>query len=484
MGKRLPLAAAGALVALVACASIAGIEEPDETSKAEGADGGDDGVRQPAPGIAITPESISLTASCSGAGDPAFITIKNDNDTAADYELQVPEGAAFALRDANDASTATVKGSVPPKGLVLVYLRATPTRAGSFPSQVLVHVNGETTQLPVQVTVNGGALAFSPNLVDFGEVRQQTTSPPQTIEIENTGTDAVNLLGLVPTPASDAGAEFAIDIGAGSVNIGPGAKATVTATLLPGAAGQPVSAIFEPQTQEPTCGALPQLTLEGTRVNQDVTVNPVSLAFGDVDCQSGGGATKTITISNYGNMPVDFNVSTPPSSWFDVTPGGPSVPKANGNTPGQQTITVKLKPVGSTIGNHTDPVEVAIMGPAPKTTTVTATVRSVGGILSISPTTLSGFGEGTTKSFTIRNTGNKFIYARHTSSNAGAFAVDGTSALTPGLPLPVNVKFVAQQSGTHQADITTTRTSSPPIILPESGNLCEPPAVVKVSATK
>lgn len=487
-GKRLPIAAAGALVTLVACASIAGLEDPDEAPSNGGADGGDG--RQPAPGISVTPEALTLTASCAGAGDPAFITIKNDNDTTASYELQVPEGSAFALRDPSDASVANVKGSVPPKGLVLVYLRATPTKAGNFPGQVIVSVNGEVTQVPVQVTVNGGSLSFSPDLVDFGEVRQQTTSPPQTIEIVNTGTEAVNVLGLVQAPASDAGAEFAIDTGTGSLNIAPGGKATATATLLPGAAGPPVSAVYEPQTQEPTCGALPKLTLEGTRVNQDVTVNPVSLDFGEVDCQSAGGATRTITVSNYAtNMPAEFAVTTPPNSWFEVSADSTSVPPANGAEPGKRTITVKLKAVGSAMGNHSDPIEVDVKSPVPgKKTTATASVKSVGGVLSISPVTLSGFSMDQTRSFGVRNTGNKFVYVRHTSSNTNAFTiVNGTSAspLTPGsfLPLNVDVKFVAQAAGTYQADITTERGNAPPPF-PQSGNLCEPAPVVKASATK
>ncbi len=486
--KPLPLAAAGALVALVACANLAGLEDPDPSASSNAADGGENGLAS-GRGFSVTPESVTLTTSCSGAGEPAYISIENQSDAPAEYELQVPDGSAFALRAENDASVGKLQGTLPARGVVLVYLSATPTKAGTFAGQMIVRVGEQTTQVPVQVIVNGGTLELSPDLVDFGEVQQQRTSQPQTIQIANVGTEPVNVLGFVRTPPGNAGAEFAIDLGAGSVNIAPGKQATVSARLLPDAAGPPVSELFEPRTQEPTCGALPKLTLEGTRVNQDVTVNPASLDFGEVGCQTAGGATRTITVSNYGPSPADFTVSTSPTSWFEVSTDATSVPKATGGTPGTRTITVKLKPVGSAIGDHAEPIEVNVTTLVPpKKTTVTASVKSVGAVLTISPAALNGFANDQTRPFTVKNTGNKFVYVRHTSSNTGAFAIvnnSNESALTPGafFPTSVDVKFVAQANGTHSADIVTARINSP-LLFPESANLCEPPAVVKVTATK
>ena len=482
---RLLLAVATALSALAACATIAGLEGTPPTAADDG--GPDGGGRELSEGITVTPESIAITTSCSGAGETKYITIDNQGDVAASYELEVPEGSAFALRDDADASATNVKGTVPPKQLVIVYLRVTSAKAGTFDGQVIVRVGERVTQVPVKVTVNGGALAFFPDLVDFGEVRQKTASMPQSIDIENTGTEAVNVLGFVRTPPSDAGAEFSVSAG-GSINVPPGEKAKVTATLLAGDAGAPVTSTFAPETQSPTCGELPTLTLKGTRVNQDVTVNPVSLDFGDVDCASAGGATRTITVSNYGGASAALAVSTPGSSWFDVSAGAPSVPPASGDKPGTTPITVTLKPVGATFGTHSDPIVVEVTGPETKTTTVTATVKSVGAVLAISPLTLSGFAPDGTKSFGVRNTGNGFVYVRHTSSNTGAFKIDNGTSETPLAPgsifaLNVDVTFVAEAAGTHQAQITTTRIGSPPLY-PRSGNLCEPAPVVQASATK
>ena len=436
--------------------------------------------------ISVTPASIALSASCAGAGSPEYFTVKNEGSADADYEIQVPEGSAFALRADDDASVGKLTGKLPAGGVVIVYVRATPTKAGTFSGQVIVKVGDHTRQVPVQVTVEGGSLALTPSLLDFGEVRQNTASQPQTIEIENSGTQAVNVLGF--EPSSGVPGPFQVDLGAGSLNIGPGQKATVTATFYPEAAGPQVSAELVPTTQVPTCGEVPKLTLRGTSVNQDVTVNPVSLDFGDVDCVSPGGASKTITVSNYATTPATFTVSAPPTSWFSVAASDMTVAPATGNAPATQTITVTLKPVGTDIGSHAEPIEIDVTGAIAKKTTVTANVKSVGGIIEVVPKMLDNFRpDQATRSFGVRNVGNKYVYVRHVSSNPDAFAVSSSTnqnALSTGIPIfvSVDVNFVAQANGSHQADITTEKTN-PPFPIPAGGNVCRA-EVVKVSGMR
>jgi len=481
--NRVPLAAAGALVALAACASIAGLDGPNARLDPAGDDaGGTVGAQS----ISVTPAALALKASCAGVGIAEYFTVKNDGHADADYEIQVPDGSAFALRADDDASVGKLGGKIPAGGIIVVHLRATPTKAGSFGGQVIVRVGEHTTQVPVQVTVEGGSLAFTPNLIDFGEVRQNTPSQPQTIELENSGTQAVNVLGLVAASPDPSG-RFEVDLGAGSLNIPPGEKATATATFYPGDAGPPVSVELVPNTQVPTCGELPKLTLRGTSVNQDVTVNPVSLDFGEVDCVSPGGATKTITVSNYASAPATFTVSAPPASWFTVAADDTTVPAANGTTPSTRTITVALKPVGADIGSHAEPIAIDVTSPISKQTTVTASVKSVGGVIVAVPKTLSGFRPDDTRSFGVRNTGNKYVYVRHVSSNPDAFAVTSSTdetALSPGVPLfvSVDVQFVSQTNGSHQAQIKSEKTT-PPLLIPAGGNVCRA-EVVDVSGMR
>ncbi|HVH44494.1 MAG TPA: choice-of-anchor D domain-containing protein [Labilithrix sp.] len=491
MGKarHLLFAAAAALLGLAACATLAGLEEPDRRkASTRQTDGG--GAVALGEGVVVQPGNIALVTSCTGAAsETPALTIDNQSNTAASYVLEVPEGSPFTLLDEGNAPAPRIAGTVGAKQSVSARLRATATKAGSFSGQVFVSVGEQVpVQVPVQVTVNGAELAVVPALVDFGEVRQQTAAPPQTIEVENTGTEAVSLVGFARTPAptSDAGADFTIALPSSS--IGPGQKATATATFLPGDAGPPLTTTFEARTTGPACGQLPTVTLKGTRVNQDVTINPASINFGEVDCLSAGGATKAITISNYANIPFSFDASTPTVSWYSIAPAKGTVPAASGNEPGTIEISVTLKPLGADIGDHSEPIQVNVASPQPKTTTVTATVKSVGAILTIEPTSYLSFTNDQTRTFKVRNVGNKFVYTKHTSSSPGAFAVvNGTNdnAIYPGsiFPSDVDVKFVAQQDGRHSAEITTTRANSVGFY-PVSGTICQPPPVITVRGTR
>lgn len=470
---------AGALLALVACASIAGIEDPDPASG--GGAGGPDGGVQLGDGISITPESVTITTSCTGSGESRYITLTNQTDADTSYELQIPEGSAFALRDASDASTPTLKGTLAAKQVLIVYLRVTATTAGTHSGQIIARVGERVTQLPVVVTVNGGSLAFSPTLIDFGEVRKDTNSPTQVVQLENTGTEKVNVIGFGVPAGAASGTDFTTSLASGSLVLDPGAKTDVTTMFVAGPPGPQITTVFEPRTETPTCGALPKLTLKGTRVNQDVTVNPVLLNFGDVDCSSAGGATKTISISNYSGGLVPFTVSTA-STRYSVAPPSGTVPAANGSTPGKVDVVVTLKAVGAALDTYNDTIEVETSGPQARKTSVAISLKTVGATVSVQPTTLTGFGGDEIESFTVKNTGNKFIYLQHASSDSNAFRLvnnSDNSPLYPGISLSVSVKSVAQGSGPHSATVTTTRRDTPVLSLfPSSAVLCEPAAVV------
>ncbi|MCW5833050.1 MAG: choice-of-anchor D domain-containing protein [Labilithrix sp.] len=487
--RRLLLVLAASLVALAACATLAGIEEP----RADGAanDVRDDGGGAPlADGLGVRPEKVTITTSCQGEGETKFVTLENQTERDVPYELQVPEGSAFALRDGNDASASLLKGTLRAREVVPVYLRVTETRAGTFDGPLIARLGDGVAQIPVTVTVNGGSLAFSPAIVDFGDVRYDQPSAASVVQIENTGTQRVNVIGFTAVTGADAGADFRLNSGGGSIPLDPGQTADVQAVMVPGEAGSQTSATFEPQTETPTCGARPTLTLRGTRVNDDVTVNPVLVDFGDVACGSTG-ATKTFTISNYSASPVSYTVKNDADARYVVTPTAGTVPPAAGSNAGTTTVTVTRKPPGAAIETYSDAIEVSFVGGADvKTTSVELKSKTVGAVLEVQPTALTNFGGGETKTFNVKNVGNKFVFLRHTSSNSSAFEIPSESRetpLQPGAAANVKVRFAASGNGQHNANVTTTRTSTPFLlqaIYPSSGQLCEPAPTVTATATK
>jgi hypothetical protein len=234
-------------------------------------------------------------------------------------------------------------------------------------------------------------------------------------------------------------------------------------------------------TQSPTCGELPTLTLQGRRVNDDVTVNPVTLGFGDVDCATPSGVQQTITISNYGSQDVPFTVSTAAGSWCSVEPKTGTVPKGKNGSTGTTTLTVTLKPPNGALGNRQESLTIDVAGPQAKQTTVSVIARSVGAVLAIKPLTLSDFAPPKGKSFSVTNTGNAFTYVHHESSVPSFSLSSKDTALFPGLATNVTVKYVGGPGAAGSATITTTQRETPPVsFFPKSASLCSPAPVVNV----
>src|SRR5262249_9796108 len=157
--------------------------------------------------------------------------------------------------------------SVAPGATVDVPLVAVASEPGTVTSSLFVTTDGNTEQVPVDVTVNGGELKFTPAVVDFGETRQNLASSPQRVEVENTGNDEI-----IGNGWSVSGTDFAM--GTESIRVGPGEKGTAFANFLAGGAGAPLSTEVTPTTATTLCGEAPKLTLKGQRVNTNVTVNP------------------------------------------------------------------------------------------------------------------------------------------------------------------------------------------------------------------
>lgn len=478
------------LVALAACATLAGIEQPSTNGEPDAVE--TDSGSTPLPdGLSVEPARVSITTSCQDEDAAQAVMLGNKTDRDVPFEVQVPEGSPFVLGDGDGAGTALLKGTLRAGDIVPVSLRVAAKKAGAFDGSLIVRLGQSVTQVPVTVTVTGGSLAFSPAIVDFGDVRYDQPSAPSTVQLENTGTERVNVIGFTAVGGADGGGGFTLNAGGGSIALDPGKSADVPAVMVPGEAGAQASATFEPQTETPTCGALPKLSLQGRRVNDDVTVNPVLLDFGNVDCGSAGGPTRTLTISNYSTSAVNYTATTAADARYVLGSAAGVVPPALGNTPGTVTLNVTRRPPGTTLAEHSDTLDVSFLaGGNTKTTSVALTTKTVGAMLAIQPTALANFGTDETKTFRVTNDGNRFVFLRHTSSNAVAFVIpDETreTPLQPGASATVKVRFAAATAGQHSSTVTTNRITTPLLLqpfYPSSGQLCEAAPTVSATATR
>lgn len=455
--------------ALAACAKLAGLENADEPETLNGAS-----LVTPE-GIIVSPAKLEFATRCSDTAQDQYVSISNTSDKEVPYEVRAPERSVISLRDDQGVSGPVVSGVLAPGKVVQVVVVVTASKPGTMTSEIFVTTAGRLQQIPTQVTIKGGALTLTPALIDFGEVRQNTPAPSQPVEIENIGSEPVTVRSW-SSSATDAGtADFTMSTG--SITIAPGQKGTASASFVPGGAGEPVSVELRPDTVDSLCSEAPKLTLKGRRVNQDVTVNPGSVDFGDVDCKATSDDVREVVFSNYANSTATASITLPDSSWFKVTTATQiSVPAAAGSSPGTATIKLGLKQMPSQLEDHSEDISIDITSPVKTTKIVKARVNTVGAILSITPTTLDGFYLNQTRQFSIKNDGNKSIFVHLNNSNPNVFRSPTTDVtLFTGFfsTKLVDLKFTPFTFGTYTATITAT---------PNSGALCNAPPVLTATA--
>jgi len=459
-------------VFVVGCAKLANLEPTSGTGAATPADLRDaGGLPETAEKITTTFSDIDRPVPCGQPTEFRYVVLTSANTNEVDYALEVPEGSPFALRVEGGATGRVVEGKIPPTGEVKIYVRVASPRPGPVGGDLFVRTGATRQRAELAINVLGGSLSLKPALLDFGEVRRETDSAPQPIVLTNTGTERVTITAWSPN-----GADFTF--APSGLSIEPGENATMQATLRAGPAGPPLELGFTPTATTPLCEGAPSLTLRATRVNQDVTVNPATVDFGNVDCNAAA-SPRTVTITNHGNQNASFDVALPggDTSWFTVSTTGGTVPKAMGPNPGTTSFTIGIKP-GADLTRRSETINVTITSPDQGTKTVTATVQRRGAVLEVTaasgqPFPLTFTAANQTKQYLVRNVGNDGVRVRATSTSAAFSPEDPPYQLSfPSFPVSVNVR--SNSDGNATGFINFVRTDN---LLPPSGALCNTPTV-------
>lgn len=410
-------------------------------------------------GVTIRPAKLELSAACNVESAPSSITLENGSDKAVPYEIHMPESGVLAIKggDPKVASGTVEAGKIFTVNVVAV---AAPAPA-TLESSVIVTTNGKDQSIPASVLSKGATLKVTPKLTDFGQVRQNTTIEPRTLELENTGNEPVNVSGWTGGGANPG--DFMIS--GGSIVVAPNAKQTATVTFQSGQAGPAVSATFTPTTTDPTCTPVEGVEVKGERVSSNVIVSTGSIDFGTVDCNSNPNATRTVTISNYSPTPANVSIALGNPA-FVLSETIVTVPAGSTGNPSSKIITVSLaQPIGATPGPQATNITFSITGPETVTRTVSATMRIEGAVVTVSPTTLTGFSTTQTKkTFRVQNVGDGPI-SLNVASSSGDFAVTSgvllgeKGSFFPSESANMTVELKNTNAGMHNATITLTRES-------------------------
>ena len=320
------------------------------------------------PAQAFGPQRIATTST-------AAITIANQGSAPLQVNTIVLAGAAAA--DYKLVGAPALPATVQANAQVSFNVTFTPSQIGMRPATVTI--GGSDPLNPSATVVLAGVgtqqeIAISPNNINFGSRRVNTTSAAQAVTITNKGTDILKLISI--TLAGQNAGDFALaNLPMLPVVLQPNGAAVFGVTFTPTAVGaRSASAVV---TSDDPNQPISTTSLLGTGIQPAIGVTPTQIDFGNRRvgttsmpssvsiANNGTDALKVASILLGGPNAGDFALLNLPALPVTVPPGGATVfsvtftPLAVGMRAGTVTLQsddpVKPQVVVDLVGNGIQP---------------------------------------------------------------------------------------------------------------------------------
>lgn len=181
--------------------------------------------------VALSKAILSFPTQLVGSTSAAqTVTITNTGPIS----LMVSSVAITGTDPTDFGETNSCGSSVPPGGNCTVSVSFKPTAQGPRTGTLTITDNAANSPQTVALTGTGTVVRLSPAIVNFGDQKVGTTSPPQTVTVTNTGSSPLSIqgIGIGGTDFSD----FAFTTTCGS-SLGPKASCALNFTFTPTATG-------------------------------------------------------------------------------------------------------------------------------------------------------------------------------------------------------------------------------------------------------
>ena len=358
-------------------------------------------------------------------------------------------------------------GSSPPPSTSDTGTLVIESDAASSPD--LIDLSGSSSPVTLASPSNTAPLAAftaSPSSLTFTSTVVGAASTPQTIELDNTGTATINILGLQATP------DFTVTSYCASIL--PGASCTLTVVFTPQAASQPASGtgtrVGAVEISSNASTSLEFISLAGVSSPSPIALTPASLNFGTV--LVGANATLSVQVTNNGSTPA---ILTGIATTGDYTAANGSCPAPGGSLgPGTScTVPVIFAPTQS--GTRTGTLAITSSTTA-QTLVVPLTGAGMHSHLQITPASL-GFGtvavgSSSSLSLTLLNNGTAPItgIALAITGDYSIAVPCAVTALAAGGSCSVTLTFAPSAAGSRPGELTITSSdATSPAAVPLTG---------------
>lgn len=295
---------------VMACAAITGLGDYEIGEDAPVMDGGGGGAVTLEGGISLSTTSLAFGEARCGETKTLPIMITNAGVSAVPLEVTPPPGVGIE----------GAAPSVPAGGSVTLRVSTTTTENGTL----TVRLGSQSLAVAFSSTFHGPKLALGSSVLDFGELRHDTVSAPQSLALTNDGDEDLSVSALEP------GGDFAL---AAPVRVPAHGTAGASITMTAGPAGDPITTSVRLTADKPTCNGSPSVVLKGRRSPTDVVVDPTRV---ELVCTAGA-PPPPVNVKNYGGRSVSLQakfqapltVSPTPVNLAPGSPGNPSTLQLN-----------------------------------------------------------------------------------------------------------------------------------------------------------
>jgi len=325
---------------------------------------------------------------------------------------------------------------------------------GSTISSEIILTNNSSDNMGT-ITLNSPDIDVSPTSKNYGNVVIGSNSN-QTFIVRNTGNQTLNITSTSIT-GTDA-SEFSIISGSGAFTLSPGSTHDVVIQFSPTSTGSK-SATFRITSNDPDENPL-DVPLSGTGMTvPDISIDPTSRDFGDVNV--GSSASQTFTISNDGNGDLQVsstNLTGSNAGEFSITSGGGSFTLAPAAT---REIVVEFNPSNNGVKNAI--LRIASNDPDENPLDVALSGNGLAPDIDVDPDSknfgIVNKGQSKSQKFVVTNTGNSALNVTSTiitGTDSDQFSIDNgvnSFILTPSSSQDVVVSFRPTSSGSKKATL-------------------------------